>query len=303
MMDPVMREALKRQAVAIGGHAADAAKYCGKRGINAFQEYVQQGPQGVSVLCFAGGLATSILSGMSVCNFFGSVLDPFHYILILYVFVFGLVTSVVEADTDRVGMLMTPFDRLAQPLTRAQAWLHEECRLLTRLRGRGFFYLYQGTMLLITQSVLSLLFINGFYLLVMGALCIMMSFGITPDIEGMLAGVDAGGPYGPVGGRHQQAEVGCAGASPIALPVEEIFVEAESAWKREKDKLSGKACRELWALHQQATAGDCSEPRPEGVFNGSAKEQWRLWMSLRGTEPEDAGLMFVDRLAREGVAT
>jgi len=302
MMDPIMREAIKRQAVVIGGHAADAAKYCGTKGLMAFQDYIQQGPQGVSVLCFVGGLATTVLGAMNVCNVFGTMLDPFHYILNVYVFVFGLVTACLEADTDRIGMLMAPFDRLAEPVTRAQAWLHNECRLLTRLRGRGFFYLYQGT-LLVTQCVFCLLFLCGLYLVAMGAVCILMSCGITPDIEGMLMeasggrGAAGGPPYSLVGGSD-----GLEGGSPmVGAALHEAFPRAEAAWKRHKERLPGKTCRELWALQKQATTGDCTEEKPSGMFNGSAKEQWRLWAALQGLPEQEAKAMFLERLRRDGV--
>lgn len=297
LADPVMRAAIKQQAVVLGGHAADAAKYCGQKGLMAFQEYIQQGPQGVSVLCFVGGLASTTLGAMNICNVFGTVMDPFHYILNVYVFVFGLATAVIEADTDRIGMLMAPFDRLAEPLTRAQAWLHEECRLLTRLRGRGFFYLYQGT-LLVTQCVFCLLFLCGLYNVVMGVVCILMSFGITPDIEGIANSAGLGGaPYSLV---VDSMEGGGASPSAAALLADQ-FPKAEAAFKRHKEQLSGKACRELWALRRQATSGDCNEPKPAGVFNGSAKEQWRLWNGLKGIPEEDAKAMFIERLQREGV--
>merc|ERR1712217_666269 len=123
---------------------------------------------------------------MSICNVFGTITDPLHYILNAYMFAFGVATACIEADTDRVGMLMSPFDRLAEPLTRAQAWLHGECRFLTWLRGRGLFYLYLGT-LMVTQCVLCLVFLCGLYNILMGVLCIMMSFGFKPDFEGIAA--------------------------------------------------------------------------------------------------------------------
>merc|ERR1719277_1154932 len=122
---------------------------------------------------------------MSVMNFFDSVTEPFHYLLSTYMFAFGLATAIIEADTDRIGMLITPFDNLAEPLTRAQAWLHDECKLLTTLRGRGLFYLYQGT-LMVTQCILCPLFLAGLYNAFMGVLCIMMSFGVKPDIDSMV---------------------------------------------------------------------------------------------------------------------
>merc|ERR1719373_604731 len=96
-------------------------------------------------------------------------------------------------------------------------------------------------------------------------------------------------------------EGGAASPAAAAKLLAEQFPRAEAAFKHHKEELSGKACRELWALRRQATVGDCSEPKPEGMFNGSAKEQWRLWNGLRGIPEEDAKAMFMERLQREGV--
>lgn len=297
LVDPVMRDAVKRQAIVAGGHAVDAAKYCGKQGLIVFQDYIQQGPQGVSVLCFIGGVATTILGAMGVFNVFGTVLDPFHYILNAYVFAFGLATAVLEADVDRIGIMMAPFHRLAEPISQAQAWLHEECRLLTRLRGRGFFYLYQGT-LLVTQCVFCSLFVCGLYCIAMGVVCILMSFGITPDIEGMMA------ESGVFSAAQRYSRVAEGAGLPENIRASDCnFQKAESIFKQNKEELTGKACRELWALHKQATVGDCREEMPQGMFNGSAKEQWRLWTKLQGIQPEEAKALFVERLQREGFTT
>jgi len=296
MADPVMREAIRQQALHLGGHAVVAARHYGHKGLMAFQDYVQQGPEGISTLCFVGGAATSVLGFMNVCNLFGTLTDPFHYILNAYMFAFGLATAVIEADTDRIGMLVAPFDRLAEPVTRAQAWLHEECRLLTQLRGRGLFYLYQGT-LMVTQCILCLLFLAGLYNVVMGVLCIMTSFGFTPDIEGAVAS------SGLVSAQYSYLDNAEAQRPPAGAqsPAEQVFAQAEAAFKQHKEQLPGRACRELWALHKQATVGDCEEPKPSGMFNGSAKEQWRLWHGLRGISRDEAQLMFVERLQKDGV--
>ncbi|CAK0815820.1 unnamed protein product [Prorocentrum cordatum] len=156
IMDPATREAVRQQAVQLGGHALAAGKYYGHQGLMVFQSYIQQGPRGISILCFVGGAATSVVGLMNVCNLFGSLVDPFHYILSAYMFIFGIVTAVIEADPDSIGTLVPPIDSLAGPVTQAQAWLHDQCKLLTQLRGRGFFYMYQGT-LMVTQCVLCLI--------------------------------------------------------------------------------------------------------------------------------------------------
>mmetsp|Transcript_25294 Transcript_25294/g.57479 ORF Transcript_25294/g.57479 Transcript_25294/m.57479 type:complete len:342 (-) Transcript_25294:141-1166(-) len=292
LADPVVREAIKQQAAHIGGHAMVAARHYGHQGLMAFQDYVQQGPQGVSTLCFVGGLATSILGFMNICNVFGTIVDPIHYILNAYMFAFGLATAVIEADTDRIGMLVTPFDRLAEPVTRAQAWLHEECKLLTQLRGRGLFYFYQGT-LMVTQCVFCLIFLCGLYNVGIGVLCIMMSFGYTPDIEGMALSA------GLADYAHLDSLEGQADLTSNSFMSASGFSQAQAVYKNNKEQMPGKLCRELWALQQQATVGDCNISKPAGMFNGSGKEQWRLWNGLRGISKEEAKVMFIERLRRD----
>merc|ERR1719272_2476956 len=187
MQDPATREMMKRHAAELGGHAVMLGKHYGHQGVVAFGDYIQQGPKGASVLCFICGITTSVVGLMYVGGFLTAITDPLHYIIYVYMFAFGLATTCLEADPDRIGMMVTPFDMLAGPLTRGQAWLHAEVRLLTELRGRGAFYLYQGT-LMATQCVFCLVFLVGLFNAMMGALCIAMSFGIQPDFDRLAAG-------------------------------------------------------------------------------------------------------------------
>lgn len=295
---------MKEAAKAIGGHAVALGKHYGHRGLVSLQDYVQQGPQGVSTLCFLGGMATSLVGGLGIFNMGNVLIDPIAYILNVYMFAFGLATTCIEADTDTIGTLMTPFDRLAEPITRAQAWLNQEVKLLTELRGRGLFYLYQGS-LMVSRCVFCPIFLGGLYNVLVGILCICMSFGIKPDLPSM-----AGQPYydripdeegGKVAARPITTTAGAA-AQLLASQEEQEFRRAVSAWQNTKDRLPGKASRELWALHQQATVGDCNEPKPTGVFNGNAKERWRLWNGrLKGVPQEDAKEEFVKKLRQHGI--
>jgi len=290
-------------------------KHYGHRGVVAFGDYIQQGPKGASILCFMCGIGTSVVGVMSLTGFLSAILDPLHYILYMYMFIFGLATTCLEADPDRIGLMPWPFDGLAGPLTRGQAWLHQEVRLLTELRGRGAFYLYQGT-LMATQCVFCVLFLVGIANAVMGALCIAMSFGIQPDFERLAA---AGGmQYSQIDMEDQSVTAslvsGAAAQQMSSPPVQSIsstvnmapsidgeFKAAEEAWAKNKERLSGKACRALWALQKQANIGDCNENKPSGMFNGNEKEQWRLWNELKGIDKDDAKVMFVERLRKEKV--
>merc|ERR1712232_1404037 len=150
----------------------------------------------------------------------------------------------------------------------------------------------------------------------------MMSFGMKPDIDYM---VNSSAAFVSEYDQVTQAEAGTAsGATSAAAPLQPYrpnapphvpntppplmqtissagsvslqashldFSKAEIAWKSNKEQLSGKAGRALWAYYQQATVGDCNMEKPSGKFNGNAKEQWRLWNGLQGVPPEDAKIM------------
>merc|ERR1711988_142550 len=103
----------------------------------------------------------------------------------------------------------------------------------------------------------------------------------------------------PTGSYHQQYynNMSNPALSNALLPsIDAEFKAATEAWTKGKDKLSGKAGRALWALQNQATLGDCVTKKPTGMFNGNAKEQWRLWNELKGISCDDAKVMFVERL-------
>ncbi|CAK0791392.1 unnamed protein product [Prorocentrum cordatum] len=131
-------------------------------------------------------------------------------------------------------------------------------------------------------------FLAGLFNALMGVICVLMSFGIKPDVEYMAVGL--------LGPQRYASSDASSGSDPGGRTQ---FMKAEAAWMQMKEQLSGKACRELWALHKQATEGDCRVPKPAGVFNGGEKEQWRLWMSLQGIPAEQAMAMFAERLQRE----
>merc|ERR1712032_1435664 len=136
-----------------------------------------------------------------------------------------------------------------------------------------------------------------------GVLCIMMSFGFRPDFEGIAATAGFAHPnsnYNVISDPEQGAPAVPHGLAdnPETSHLNNVFPQAVATWKQNKEKLPGKTCRELWAFHQQATVGDCNKPKPDGTFNGNAKEQWRLWNKLQGISQDDAKLMFIERLKK-----
>lgn len=141
------------------------------------RKYVQEGPAGVSMLCFLGGLATIFAGFIGLLNL-GGLASPFHYVLNAYLFVFGVVTVLLEADMESFKQ-MSFLGRFAPFVEQYQKEVFQRANFLTQLRGRGFFFLFVGS-LAITQCFFCLFFVVGVWNVLMGVLCLLMSFGINP---------------------------------------------------------------------------------------------------------------------------
>merc|ERR1719161_1512473 len=107
--------------------------------------YIQEGPAGVSVLCFLGRLATSIIGLLGLFSIFSAVLSPFEYILNAYLTFFGVVSVLLEADVEKLSKLQVA-NKLAPWLQHYQGKVFEYAKILTELRGRGLFYIFIGTL-------------------------------------------------------------------------------------------------------------------------------------------------------------
>jgi hypothetical protein len=150
-------------------------------------KYIQEGPAGISVLCFLGGLVTTLIGILGVLSVTDGLTSPFHYVLNIYLTGFGLVASLLEADVSVLQRF--PVIGKARPLVeKYQMEIFTHAKFLTTLTGRGFFYVFVGT-LAITQCFVCLLFLCGLWNLLMGVICILMSFGINPvDSSGIQPG-------------------------------------------------------------------------------------------------------------------
>jgi len=76
----------------VGQQGAAAAAAFG----SAFQKYVEEGPAGISMLCFITGLFTMCVALLDIINIFQVLFDPFTFILSAYVLLFSSVTAVLE---------------------------------------------------------------------------------------------------------------------------------------------------------------------------------------------------------------
>merc|ERR1712217_614016 len=100
---------------------------------------------------------------------------------------FGLITFLLEGDMEsfknlpvlgRLGPLAEPYQQI----------VFKRAQFLTELRGRGLFYLFVGS-IAITQCLFCLLFVVGLWNVLMGALCLLMSFGVNPAHH-LMAGME-----------------------------------------------------------------------------------------------------------------
>lgn len=144
---------------------------------SSLREYVQGGPAGVSILCFLGGCVTSVVGLLGLLNL-GAIFTPFHYVLNAYLAMFGIISFLLEADPERLAELAV-IGKLAPLVRNYQMEVFERAKFLTELRGRGLFYLFVGT-LAGSQCLFCLTFLCGLWNVLMGVICLMMSFGINP---------------------------------------------------------------------------------------------------------------------------
>eukprot|EP00933_Yihiella_yeosuensis_P004721 TRINITY_DN109123_c0_g1_i1.p1 TRINITY_DN109123_c0_g1~~TRINITY_DN109123_c0_g1_i1.p1 ORF type:complete len:256 (+),score=51.76 TRINITY_DN109123_c0_g1_i1:83-850(+) len=201
LQDPGVQAHIKEAAYQQAQVGMQAAKEGAAQAVQELKKYVQEGPAGISVLCFLGGGATFIigfLGLLSIGDIFG---EPFQYVLNAYLCMFGIVTFLLEADVESVKNLRV-LGRLYPWVERYQIEVFNRANFLTELRGRGFFYTFIGT-LAITQCFLCLHFLAGLWNLLMGVLCLMMSFGINPADHMDLASQHQGyGHYGQPAPSH-----------------------------------------------------------------------------------------------------
>lgn len=58
------------------------------------------------------------------------------------------------------------------------------------------------------------------------------------------------------------------------------------------DKQSTEVKLKLFAYGKQGKFGDCNEPKP-GMFDIKGKKKWEAWMSMKGTDENEAKKQFI----------
>lgn len=154
----------------------------GQQGLESINKLVQQGPPGVSVISFFSGIATCLAGIDALIHCQTDIHGPFDLLLDIYLVLFGLTAALLESDIDALKKI--PGVKTVVPhIAKGQALVHEYAMFLTRLQGRGMFYVFIGTLTIIQCIPLTCLkfWIGGVNIFV-GVLCIMMSFGIKPEL-------------------------------------------------------------------------------------------------------------------------
>jgi hypothetical protein len=137
----------------------------------AFSGQVQKGGAGVSMLAFCGGAALVVIGVWGLLGGQGLV----EYVIDVYQIGFGIVMCLLEMQSK----WFQDYPKLSAYYTKVA----EHAKFLTLLIGRGFFYLFLGSLTcsVAWTSPLDIpQMLVGFYILLIGILCIGMHF--NPEV-------------------------------------------------------------------------------------------------------------------------
>jgi len=282
MKDPEMQALAKKKGLQVADAGLHAAAAFG----GAFQKYVEEGPAGISMLCFLTSIFTMIVMALDIVNIFQVLFDPFTFVMSAYVLFFSTTTFILEADPDTIATWPV-VERLAPHIRELQKTFFEYAKFLTHLIGRGAFYVFIG-LVLITQCWFCLFFIAGAANITVGALCIMLHFGYKPDFDkfrqNTLAAAHA---------AHAAADASGAYSVVSAYGGDGEYSKASAAFSSPKASGAVKKDIQLKALYAQAEKGDVSGPRPSGMFEAGAKADYDNWKKLQGMDASYAKKEFV----------
>eukprot|EP00931_Biecheleriopsis_adriatica_P007399 TRINITY_DN10868_c0_g1_i1.p1 TRINITY_DN10868_c0_g1~~TRINITY_DN10868_c0_g1_i1.p1 ORF type:complete len:346 (+),score=95.03 TRINITY_DN10868_c0_g1_i1:39-1076(+) len=164
---------VQRQAYAFAGMAAEYAY----RSVDQVTSLIEQGPAGIRILAFFGGLGSLVKSIMVLMGLLNPVDGALHaavYVVHAYQMLFAVTTMMFEAPPS--WMEATPGFNAYQDM------LLEKAKFLSETGGRGLFYGFQGTLWLCFASLTNLEELAlGLWFMFMAFLHISMHFGVMPQ--------------------------------------------------------------------------------------------------------------------------
>lgn len=126
--------------------------------------FVTEGYKSLRVLCFCGGLAMTFSGFLGMFN----ILSPFRMLIETYLCMAGILVTVLEMKKCFLSDLF---------MDKIEFW----CKFLTRTWGRGFFYMFIGSIALSQWTLLNVLI--GGYMVVMGAACVSLGWNTAEQIN------------------------------------------------------------------------------------------------------------------------
>ncbi|CAJ1420645.1 unnamed protein product [Effrenium voratum] len=167
--DPEVQKAAYKYA----GVAADYAW----QSVSQVGSLIEQGPAGVRVLAFVGGVGALAQSIWVLCGLLNpaaaATMIP-KYVVHFYQATFAMTTMLFEAKPEWIQQV--------PGLNAYQDMLISKAKFLAEATGRGLFYGFQGTLWLCFASLTDLVHLAlGGWFLFMAFLHILMGFGIMPQ--------------------------------------------------------------------------------------------------------------------------
>jgi hypothetical protein len=174
--DPQVQEQAK-------AYAAQAGAYLGQAG-GAFVAQIEQGPAGIRVLAFLAGISSFALGMYRVVIStisFECVTNPVHYAIAIYQIFLSITTSLFEASPE---MIYTIQEKTGVGLADYQNMLIEKAKFISEAKGRGFFYVFQGSLWLSVASLTALpSLICGMALVFVGFLNLLIAYGMFEKVQ------------------------------------------------------------------------------------------------------------------------
>lgn len=169
--DPEVQAKAKHYAGMAVGYVGVAAGQAGA----AFIGCIEQGPAGIRRLSCIGGLASLVISCLTLINPL-RLLTFASYAIAAYQAMFSATTMLFEAKPELIAQVSI--------LNRYQDVLLINCKFLATNGGRGLFYIFQGSLWIVMCDGVQhwYMFLTGLYMgLLMGGFHLAMHYGHMPS--------------------------------------------------------------------------------------------------------------------------
>jgi hypothetical protein len=177
-------------------YAAQAGQYVGQAG-NMIMAQVEQGPAGIRTLSFIAGLASFgvgiyriVIESMGLEMF----TKPVSFLIAIYQVIFSLTTALFEMPPEYFTTIQ---EKTGIGLSDYQRLLIEKAKFISEAKGRGFFYVFQGSLWLSVASLTAIpSLVCGLSLVFVGLLNLLIGYGM---LDKVMAQVPHTSDYRPVG--------------------------------------------------------------------------------------------------------